>query len=142
MQLEREVTMATSAIGAFTELASDFLSDNGVEARAAHHVALVLDEMLINLATHAGLSGRPVSVRLSIEAGAVQGEIVDDGVPFDPRTTDDPDVTAKMADRPVGGLGLFLVRQLTSSLDYVHSGGRNFTTFSVPRTFAPVQGDK
>jgi anti-sigma regulatory factor (Ser/Thr protein kinase) len=133
MQLEREVIMMPSEIGAFTEQTSDFLTEHGVDARAVHHVALVLDEMLTNLATHAGLSGQAVSVRLSIDAGDVRGEIVDRGVPFDPRNSADPDVTAGLADRPVGGLGLFLVRKLTSSLGYAQSGGRNVTTFSVPR---------
>lgn len=142
MQLERDVIMAAPAISDFTEQASDFLAENGVDSRAVHHVALVLDEMLINLAMHGGLADRTVSVRLSIEPAAVQGEIVDGGKPFDPRATADPDVTAKMADRPVGGLGLFLVRKLTSSLDYVRRDGRNFTIFAVPRTSSMPTGEE
>ena len=134
MQLEADINVMAQEISNLTERATDFLSEHGVDARAAHHVALVLDELLTNLATHGGASGQTAKVRISIEAGHVRGEVDDNGPAFDPRTAPEPDVSADIADRPIGGLGLLLVRRLTSGLDYVRRDGRNCTTFSVPRT--------
>jgi anti-sigma regulatory factor (Ser/Thr protein kinase) len=139
MQFDANIPVTTPAISALTEEATDFLAAHGVDARAAHHVALVLDEMLTNLATHGGAADQTVAVSISIEPERVRGEIVDGGPPFDPRATADPDVTLAIADRPVGGLGLLLVRRLTSALDYARRDDRNCTTFWVPRAAAGEQ---
>jgi anti-sigma regulatory factor (Ser/Thr protein kinase) len=48
--------------------------------------------------------------------------IEDDGPRFDPLSLPPPDVTAGLAERPVGGLGLFLVRQLMDVVSYDRVG--------------------
>ena len=140
MQFEADVTIAAPEISKLTEQTADFLSQRGVDARAAHHVALVLDELLSNLATHGGSANQTAKIRISIEPGQVRGELVDAGPSFDPRTAPDPDVSADIADRPIGGLGLLLVRRLTSGLEYVRRDRRNYTAFSVPRTTQQAEG--
>jgi serine/threonine-protein kinase RsbW len=134
MRLDAEITVVAPEISQLTQRTTDFLNAGGVDMRAAHRVALVLDEMLTNIAMHGGDERHSAAVHISIETGCVQGEIIDTGPPFDPRSTADPDVNAGIADRPIGGLGVYLIRQLTSALDYVRRDGRNCTTFSVLRT--------
>lgn len=134
MEFESTVRITKPAISRFTEQVTEFLGSGGVDARAAHHVALVLDEMLTNLATHGESAYERAEIRISIEPGHVRGEIVDSGPPFDPRSTSDPDLAAPIAERPIGGLGLFLVRQLTTGLDYARRDDRNCTSFTVPRS--------
>lgn len=142
MVLEAEIQPEGSAVGAFTDRLAAFLDQGGVDTRAAHHVGVVLDEVLTNLAMHGHGPDQTVTIRIAIETGRVVGTIVDHGQPFDPRSTPDPDVTASLDDRPIGGLGLFLVRKLTDTLDYVSRDGENHTTFSVSRTAAPSGGDR
>ena len=55
------------------------------------------------------------------------------GPAFDPRTAPAPDLTTPATERPEGGLGLHLVRQL-STLEYSHQNGENRMTFFVTRT--------
>ena len=56
-------------------------------------------------------------------------EMVDDGKPFDPLTEAPvPDVNAPMDERPIGGLGVFLVRKLMDELTYRREEGRNHLT--------------
>jgi anti-sigma regulatory factor (Ser/Thr protein kinase) len=140
MQFESTVRITKPAISRFTEQVTEFLGSGGVDARATHHVSLILDEMLTNLATHGESAYEKAEVRISIEPEHVRGEIVDSGPPFDPRSTADPDLDKPIAERPVGGLGLFLVRQLTSGLDYARRDDRNCTSFTVPRSGA--QGEQ
>src|SRR5262245_8348705 len=102
MRFEAEIAIAAATIGQLSERVTDFLSERGVDGRAAHHVALVVEEMLTNLATHGGSADQSAVVRIAIEPAHVQGEIIDTGPPFDPRTSADPDVTADLADRPIG----------------------------------------
>jgi serine/threonine-protein kinase RsbW len=131
MHIEAEIPVAAHAISQFAEQASDFLDGKGVDARTVHHVCVVLDELLTNLISHAGGLEQCAAVRISIEAEGVQGQIIDSAPPFDPRNGPDPDISAGIDERPIGGLGLYLVRKLTSTLDYISRDGQNYTTFLI-----------
>ena len=122
-----------SAISVLTERAAAYLAESGVDQRAVHHVALVLDELLTNVATHGGAMEEPASVRLVVSPDRVMGEVVDCGSTFDPRQHRDVDVSTSIEDRPVGGLGLLLLRRVTERLDYERVGDRNRTTFWICR---------
>ena len=109
--------------------------------RLLYRVNLVLDELLTNVFSHGIPSGDdgPPRVRLVVGAcpGAARIELVDDGVAFDPRNAPlrpapDPD-----APLPVGGLGLRFVRELSDSLCYERSGGRNRLRLTI--TDRPLQ---
>lgn len=132
-ELAAEIAADPAAISDFTSRTMEFLEGAGVDARAVHHVALVLEELLTNIATHGGAPAEPTRVRIRVEPQRVAGEVVDAGTPFDPRGAPEPDVGAALEDRPIGGLGLFLVTELTSELDYACRDGRNHTAFSVGR---------
>ncbi len=127
-----ELIAQGEAISALTEEVVAFLAQSGVDARAAHHMALVLDELLTNVATY-GAVETPVSVSLTVLPDRITAEVVDGGAMFDPRAARDPDLTAGVEERPVGGLGLPLVRRVTESLAYERAGDRNRTTFSIGR---------
>ena len=122
-----------AAISQLTEDVADFLRGAGVDARAVHHVSLVIDEILTNVATHGGSPDAPASVAIDVGSDRVFGEIGDCGAPFDPRTGPEPDLEASLDKRGIGGLGLHLVRRLTSALDYRRDGTQNWTTFCVAR---------
>jgi sigma-B regulation protein RsbU (phosphoserine phosphatase) len=122
------------AIAALTEQILSFLHTQHVEARAAHHVALIVEEIVTNIGTHGACRDKPVDVSLTVAPAEVIGEIVDQAAPFDPREAPDPDTDGDAVDRQVGGLGLFLVRRFAQSLEYEHRNGGNYTTFAVTRT--------
>jgi serine/threonine-protein kinase RsbW len=96
-------------------------------------VALVLDELLTNVATHGSAMEGPASVRLSVSPDRVMGEVVDCGPGFDPRQQRHVDISAGAQERPIGGLGLLLVGRVTERLDYERVGDRNRTTFWIRR---------
>ena len=54
--------------------------------------------------------------------------ITDSGVPFDPTQQKDPDVTQSAEDRPIGGLGIFLVRQIMDDIRYERKDDKNILT--------------
>ena len=49
----------------------------------------------------------------------------DGGVEFDPLARPDPDINASLEDRQIGGLGIFLCKQMMTSLDYHFENGCN-----------------
>ena len=128
------MTPGPDGIAALLDAVEAFLIQAGVDVRARHHVALGLDELLANLATHGGAADAPARLRLSVEPDHVRAELEDMGLPFDPRTAGEPDVTAPLEQRDIGGLGLFLLGQLADSIDYARREGRNVTLFRIART--------
>jgi anti-sigma regulatory factor (Ser/Thr protein kinase) len=121
------------AISQLSEQVAGFLREAGVDARATFHVGLVIEEVLMNVASHGGQPVAPASVQVDVEPDRIRGEIRDTGRPFDPRGAAAPDLTAPAEQRAIGGLGLHLVRQLSSVLDYRREGQQNWTMFCIPR---------
>jgi anti-sigma regulatory factor (Ser/Thr protein kinase) len=135
-------TLATpEAISGLTEQVMAFLNAQGVEVRATHHAALVLDEILTNLGTHGDSADRPARVSIVVEPDKVVGAIIDSGVPFDPRLAPDPSLDLRADDRSIGGLGLYLVRKLSCTLEYARRDDQNCTTFAISRGSASTDGE-
>ena len=122
------------AISALTERILAFLEEEGVDRRATHHVALLVEELITNLGTHGHCQDRPAHIAIDIAPTQVRVEILDSGPAFDPREASGPDFSIPAAERPNGGLGLHLVKNLSSALDYARVGEQNRTTFGVPRS--------
>jgi len=132
-RLAADVVPAAEPISRLTTQLQDFLRGCGVDARTVHHVALIVEELLTNIGTHGRCRDVPAHVELTVAPNEVSGVIADRGTPFDPRQPTGPDPDLPLAERPVGGLGLVLVRKLSSRLDYAAGGGGNVTTFAVAR---------
>jgi sigma-B regulation protein RsbU (phosphoserine phosphatase) len=90
-------------------------------------VELIAEELLSNIAKAAGAQSR--RVELLVDCAPLPSEIVltvrDDGVGFDPLSVPDPQLDADIADRPIGGLGIPIVKQLADGCRYSRIGGWN-----------------
>lgn len=95
---------------------------------------LVLEELLVNIARYAytSASGEAEVAITADGPGKVSLEISDSGNPFNLLDADPPVLGGALADRPIGGLGVFLVRSLVGSLTYRREGGRNIVSFEFP----------
>ena len=94
------------------------------------HVQLAIDEVGTNVIEH-GNDAEVNLMEVSLTSGAhsVILQIADDGAPFDPlREAPSPDVTLSLEDRPIGGLGLHLIRTLTDEQSYQRESGKNLLT--------------
>ena len=86
---------------------------------------LSVDEVVNNIVRHAHPRHPDVVIEVAVVDDALEIRIADDGDPFDPTGRPDPDTTLPLEERPIGGLGIFLVRQLMSDVRYRRSRGRN-----------------
>jgi anti-sigma regulatory factor (Ser/Thr protein kinase) len=93
-------------------------------------VRLVLEEVLMNVISYGAGSGAVLHVQLNMahEDGTLSMEIADNGIAFDPLQLPAPDLDAEIDDRPIGGLGIFLVRELMDSVTYRRDGDWNRLT--------------
>ena len=51
--------------------------------------------------------------------------ITDSGTPFDPTVAPEADVSLSLEDRPIGGLGIFLVKNIMDTVNYERTDGKN-----------------
>ena len=88
---------------------------------------LVLEELLVNIVKHGQGTGiDDFDITLTSEPDRLTIEVVDEGQPFDPvKDAPAPVLTGSLEDRPVGGLGLHLVRSLFDELSYKRKRGKN-----------------
>ncbi|HYL36026.1 MAG TPA: ATP-binding protein [Bryobacteraceae bacterium] len=95
---------------------------------------LILEELLVNIARYAYQPASGV-VEVAYAAdgpGVLLVEISDSGRIFNPLKNEAADLSGGLADRPVGGLGVFLVRWLADSITYRREQGRNMVSFRFP----------
>ena len=88
---------------------------------------LVLEELLVNIIKYGQSDGvNGFDITLTSEPDRLTIEVVDEGKPFDPvKDAPAPVLTGSLEDRPVGGLGLHLVRSLVDELSYKRKRGKN-----------------
>jgi anti-sigma regulatory factor (Ser/Thr protein kinase) len=88
---------------------------------------IALEEIFMNVVMH-GTSGGGlgrVDVCLALADNDLTLAVEDEGPPFDPLTLAAPDTKARLEERRVGGLGVYLVRQLMDAVSYARVGPRN-----------------
>lgn len=111
----------------------------GIAAEQLERFDLILEELLINIARYAYAPAHGVvEVRYAaFEPGKLRIEIIDSGRVFNPLAVDPPDLSRGLADRPIGGLGVFLVRSMVDSIDYRREADRNILSFTFPGEVPP-----
>lgn len=104
-----------------------FSSDHGIPDAVRRSTQVVLDELLSNTVRCGRTGDREVTIDVvfRLDAETLRVEIADDGTPFNPLESAAPDTTLPLEKRPVGGLGLMLVRHLVDEISYDGEGGRN-----------------
>ena len=104
----------------------------GVDARMMGRVRTCVDEAYSNICRYSG-AARAVADVVRKDADLIV-ELGDDGAPFDPALAPEPDFTVPVEKRPVGGLGIHMLRNMTESMEYSRVDGMNILvlTFRLP----------
>lgn len=115
---------------------SDFLDacleEFAIPMRVGYSLKVVADELYSNIVHYSEAKTAQILFRNDTEKVTLIFE--DDGIPYDPLEADDPDITAGIADRKIGGLGLFMVKKMAESVCYEYAGGRNRMTVILSKT--------
>ncbi len=121
----REIAVAADRI-------DEFCSVHGIPPATAYAVNLSVDELLTNTISYGFEDSEQhrIDLMIRLDGDVLALEISDDGVEFEPDSSEDPDTDASIEDRPIGGLGIFLTRQMMDSFDYRRDEGRNIVTLT------------
>lgn len=110
-----------------TRFLQEFWSAASLPPAHATTFELALEEIFVNVVMHGarGSTAPSVQVSLALAEGGVTMTVEDDGPCFDPLTLPAPDITASLEQRPIGGLGIHLVRRMMDAVSYRRVGTRN-----------------
>jgi len=102
---------------------------------------IILDEICSNIVRHSGASGFEVGVDVSDNTAEITMTFSDDGVAYDPLAHPDPDTTIPAEDRPIGGLGILMVKKMSSSMTYKRTKGKNVLAVGLRLGTGPRAGE-
>ena len=90
---------------------------------------LSVEEVVENIVRYAYSSGNGfMNVSTSVQDGILTITLKDGGKPFNPLEKEDPDVNAPLEEREIGGLGIFLCKQMMDAVEYEYADGCNILT--------------
>lgn len=129
----KELTLEATLEGvrAVTEFIDAQLEALDCPMKAQMQIDVAIDELFSNIARYAYAGGRgEATVRFEFDKAARTAVLtfIDSGVPYDPLTHEDPDVTLSAEERGIGGLGIFLVKRTMNDVAYRRENGRNVLT--------------
>lgn len=106
--------------------------ESALDPALAISLNLALEEAVANVILYAYPEGTQgdVDITTTVADGVLTFIIADEGVPFDPTQKEEADVTLGLEERPIGGLGIFLVRQIMDTVGYERREGRNILTLT------------
>ena len=126
------VRNAMDAIGPANDAAEAWLTEKEAPADVSFLVSLALEEVVTNCIKY-GYDDEvehTIDVSLSYSNGALTMVIADDGHEFNPLDAPPPDLSLAIEDRPIGGLGIHLLRELSDDVTYERRDGINRLTLT------------
>ena len=111
--------------------ADTVLEEMDCPAKAQMQIDVAVEEIFVNIAHYAYPDGEGeavISIDADNEAKSVSILFEDQGTPYDPLQNEDPDITLSADDRPIGGLGIFMVKKSMDDVSYEYKDGKNHLT--------------
>ena len=122
------------ALATLAESVESFAGKHSLKSEISFRLNLALDELVTNCITYSlNKVAEPwLQIRLAYSSDGVTAQLEDNGPAFDPLSeAPPPDTTRELDDRPVGGLGVFLVTQFADKVGYERKDGMNRITLKM-----------
>jgi anti-sigma regulatory factor (Ser/Thr protein kinase) len=125
--LEVSLQNRSSEIPAVHEALDQMAVRHGLPARLVARLHLALEEHLTNIISHGYKPGAvgAITVRFALEPSLIRVEIEDDAGPFNLLEAPAANTALPMEEKPLGGLGVHLIRQSVDQLEYRRAANRN-----------------
>lgn len=124
-----ELTNRLEEIEKLPVLLEEICSQWQLPVSVAASLNLVLEEAVVNVIQYAYPEGEEGTLTIDVEwkeqEQLLQFTLSDAGKPFDPTAVPDADTSLSVEERPIGGLGIFLIRQMMDCVEYRYYNNRN-----------------
>jgi sigma-B regulation protein RsbU (phosphoserine phosphatase) len=123
-----------------------FGNEHGLHPKIVFHLTLVLDELITNIISYgyADFDEHPIDVTIALRGDELTIRVEDDSEPFNILEAPAPELDLPLDERtkPVGGLGIHLIKNMVHGIHYKREKGKNVLTLrkNISKTHCPVQG--
>ncbi len=129
MKEELTLDATTGNIEEVTAFIDAYLEKIDCPMHEQMQIDVAVDELFSNIANYAY---SPNVGKATVEIDAADAGVVitfiDSGIPYNPLEREDPDIKAKVEDREIGGLGIFMVKKMMDGMSYEYRDGKNILT--------------
>ena len=114
-------------VAVFVKEVSQLLS---LDSETTMNLNLALEEVVSNVILYAypQKMGENIIIKASSDDNILVFTITDKGDEFDPTKVEDADITLAAEDREIGGLGIFIVKNIMNEVTYHRLDGKNILT--------------
>lgn len=133
----REITIGSdiAEIPKVSTWLEEAMQQNGFSDEETLDTQLAVEEAVTNVIVHGyKTTGGIVAISLRFVSGDMHITITDSALPFNPLSLPDPDVEADVNERRIGGLGVYLIRQVMDDIAYQFVDGKNILSLTKKRT--------
>ena len=104
-----------------------FAKDNKIPTKAIHDVQLALDEIVTNIVEYGYDDDDKhfIDIKFILNEQSLKIIVIDDANPYNILDKENPDTSLSLEDKPIGGLGIYLVKRLMTNIDYDYRDGKN-----------------
>lgn len=130
-KLDSKTLLVNNQIGEL-HLVADYLNgleyEWGLSGKLISSLNLVLEEALTNIISYGFDDDQQHTITINFKKAGneLSISIIDDGHAFDPTSRTDPDITLPAVERPIGGLGIFLIKQIMDKVEYQRKEDKNY----------------
>jgi len=128
-----QLTAHPDSLTALNQFVSDFCEAHQISTEILYELQLVLEELVVNVYMHGGTGAEgelTVGVSLACADSRLHMRVTDNGRQFDPLAQCAPATDLALEARPVGGLGIMLVRKMMDEMHYRYADGTNQLSMS------------
>ena len=117
------------SFAAVQSFAEDLTKKLAVVPKVSNKVNIAFDEIYSNIVNYSNAD--IAEIKYEIVGGKLILTFSDNGTPYNPLETKEPDVTLSAEDRKIGGLGIFMVKKMTESMEYKYENERNILSIVI-----------
>jgi anti-sigma regulatory factor (Ser/Thr protein kinase) len=123
-----------SEIEKLTEMVNEFGKRHTLSGNVIHDATLALEEIVSNIVFYAYTDEdeHEIEVVMGINRDQLFFKVKDDGIAFNPLKNPEPDVSKPFEEKEIGGLGIYLVKNLMDELEYLRENEKNILTMKIP----------
>lgn len=132
LRLQRSIILPNNVqtVPTLTDFVDEVCKALEFDRSATMKMSLAIEEAVVNVMDYAYPVGTMGDVKVEALADDVCliFSIIDNGIPFDPTLKGEVDTTLPAEERPIGGLGIHLIRQIMDSIHYERIEDKNILT--------------
>lgn len=127
--LERHLVLVNDVrqIHLLSGFISELAAERNLDRSLTLNLNLALEEAVVNVLMYAYPKGAVgyVDIHAALGEHTLEFTITDSGIPFDPTGAPEANVSVELEHRPIGGLGIYLVRAIMDHIEYTRKNGKN-----------------